>query len=157
MDKKLAAKTLYFEGWPQKEIARTLKCAEKTVSSWKRSDKWDEQRAEQNHLRDSAADQIMLLINHQLKVLNKIKDKFNQDIDKNSSIETLNKSLIQNGQIDALYKMFAAVKGKELQWTNYVKVIRELYEYMAAGNTELAKQMIEAADDFLNTKRQELS
>lgn len=157
MDKQAAAQTLYNEGWQQKRIAQILKITEKTISRWKIAGRWDEQRARDHRLRDTAADQIMELINYQLRVLNAIKDHYDDMMAQGSDLDTLNKALIQNGQIDALYKMFAAVKGKEHTWHTYVKVIRELNEYLAGVDIDLAKMLVEPSDDFLNQKRKELA
>lgn len=157
MNKRDAAYSLFVDGFSQKDIAAILSVTEKTVSAWKINEKWDEKRAEKNRLRDTVSDNIMKLINHQLKVLNRITQVNEADIEGSNDIGMLNKALIQNGQIDALYKMFAAIKGKERGWEDYVKVVKELLAHIAADNLELAKQLTEPAHDFLNEKRNQLA
>jgi len=157
MVKHEAAKALFFDGWAQKDIARLLKVSEKTVVQWKKKYKWEELRQRYAGLRNSAADKIMELINYQLEVLNRIKDRYDQQMTGDASLDELNQALIQNGQIDALYKMFAAVKGKEITWASYVRIVRELHEYLAAHDIQVAQALAPLADDFLNTKRQEVN
>lgn len=157
MKKIDAAYSLFVDGFSQKDIADILDVAEKTVTGWKKNEKWEEKRAEKNRMRDTASDNIMKLINHQLKVLNRITKLYEDEIEGTDDIGSLNKALIQNGQIDALYKMFAAVKGKERSWEDYVKVVKELITAIAAKDIELAKKLTEPAHDFLNDKRASIS
>jgi len=157
LDKHNAAKTLYFEGWSQKDIASTLRVTEKTVSAWKRKAKWDEERARDTQLRDTASDEIMKLINFQIRVLNRIKDTYEEQLEEASDLKELNSMLIDKGQIDALYKMFAAVKGKEITWAAYVRISRELMQYVSSQDIALAKALHTHADDFLNMKRKDLA
>lgn len=163
MEKQAAARILYNEGTQQKDIARILRVTEATVSKWAKDGAWREGRIANAIARESAEEGIWQLINYQIEQLTAI----TQDWKKNAGKAVKNpdgsdggtyprNKLIDKGDIDALQKMFAAVKGKQQTWTHYVSVTRELMEHLQATDSELAKRLIEHIDQFLNDKRTKL-
>lgn len=147
MEKQAAARVLFNEGFTQKDIARIFRVTEATISRWSQDGDWREERIRNAMARETAEEGIWQLINYQIEVLS-IKTKEWRD--------TNDKRLIDKGDIDALQKMFAAVKGKQQTWTHYVAVTRDLMEHMSTANPELAKQLVEHVDTFLNDRRTRL-
>lgn len=157
MENKEAARTLFFDGWPQKRISEALKVSEKTISSWKQKEGWEAKRAKHHLMHETSAEKLMELINYQLEVLNRIREQQEEQLKSgNLSVKELGGLLIPKGDIDALQKMFVAVKSKQQSWATYVSVIREFAEHLQATDLDLAKAMIDAADEFLLNKKKEL-
>lgn len=158
MENKEAAKILFFDGWPQNRIAEALKVSEKTISSWKQKEGWEEKRAKHHLMHETSAEKLMELINYQLEVLNRIRQLQEEQLRSGAitTVKELASLLIPKGDIDALQKMFVAVKSKQQSWATYVSVIREFAEHLQATDLELAKGMLDAADEFLLNKKKEL-
>ncbi len=138
---------MFNEGFTQKDIARILRVTEATVSRWSTDANWREERLRAAMARETAEEGIWQLINHQIEVLRGMTENWRAAGDNR---------LIDKGDIDALQKMFAAVKGKQMAWTHYVAVTRELMEHLSATSPELAKQVVEHVDSFLHDKRTRL-
>jgi predicted transcriptional regulator len=157
METKGAAKILFDQGVKQNEIARILKIAEKTISGWAKVGNWDMKRAEYTLHKETAEEKVWQLINFQLKVISKIRDVHEQTLSTpDLGIKELKSLLIERGDIDALQKLFTTIKGKELEWTQIVKVVRDLTEYIERVNFKLAKEVIAVAQEFINDRRKEL-
>lgn len=145
----MAGQSMFNEGIQGKEIARILGVSEQTVVTWKRKYDWEDQRRKKTLARETAEDAVWELINYQLDALKKIKEAYrNDNADK--------PKLLDKGDIDALTKMFSTIKGKQLEWSSYVKIIREFVDHIQAIDIELAKAIIDMSDAFLNKKRTEL-
>jgi hypothetical protein len=147
MDKESAAYLLYLEDWDQKRIAKTVGVTEQTVSGWKKKYGWENKKTRNAIGRQTAEDTLWELIHYQLRQLKRIKDEWEKDSEAR---------LIDKGDIDALQKMFSAVKGKEPEWINYVKILKELGAFLQGQNLDLAKRVIDLMDTFLDNKRKEL-
>lgn len=142
-----AAKELFFLGWDQSRIARTVGVTEQTISKWVNVSLWKEERAHKYSINDSISNQLLELIDYQLAA---IRDKV-----KNYK-ESGEMKLLDKGEIDALSKMFAGVKQKDIQWTHYVNVCRELSEYISTKDPDFAKALVDFTDAFLMVKRENL-
>jgi len=142
-----AAQILYNNDIPGKAIARTIKVSEQTVTSWKKKYGWEKKKTLKALASETAEEALWELINYQLSAIKKKKEGWEK---RGEPV------LIDKGDIDALAKMFSAVKGKQLEWSNYVKVCRELVDYIRKEDLELAKQILEHVEIFLNNKRKEL-
>lgn len=147
MDKRDAAFTLFQEGYTGKHIAKVMGVTEQTVSSWKKSDKWDEKVANHKQLWESNAEKVMKLISYQLRALER---KVTEWEDEGSN------QLIGKGEIDALSKLYATIKTKEMTWANHISVMKAFVEFLSRENFELAKQLTEPVDLFLNEIREQL-
>lgn len=155
-DQRTAAKELYMLGWEQGKIARIVDVTEATISNWvNRGDgiaSWKEERARKFSLEDSISSQVLELIDYQLTA---IREKVQQWKDEKSQGNQL--PLIGKGEIDALSKMFASVKQKDIAWTHYVNVCRELADFISSKDPELAKHLLDFTDAFLMQKREALT
>lgn len=143
-----AAEILFLKGISQKEIARILSISEQTISRWKSQFKWEDKLSRKALFQQTAAEQVQELIEYNLRVLKSMKDKW---------INEGEKKLIQKGDIDALSKLFAAIKKQEAKWVDYVSVIREFALWLEEQDANLAKKVVDTADRFLNAKRKTLS
>jgi hypothetical protein len=144
MKERDAARILYTDGWAQKEIARTLRRSEKTICKWKQDDNWEMQKSRTLIEKQTAEEGVWELINYQLTALKNIKDEYQK--------EGATK-LISKGDIDALQKLFTTVKAKELEWSAMIKVLREFSQWLKAENLELAQELVEFIEAYLNEKR----
>ncbi len=144
MEARDAAKSLFLAGWEQNRIAKLLEVAPNSITAWKKAGAWEKKRTEQALAQETASERIWKLINHNLRV---IEERTEQDPDK----------LIERGDIDALYKLFAAVKTKEVAWGAYITTARELMEYVQQMQLDLAKQLDPLLDEFLKQKRKDLA
>jgi len=147
MEKQDAAKALFFEGASQKEIARLLKVAEKTVTKWKVDGDWEKKRTEHTLAQETANDNIWDIIQYQLSALQKKKEAYEQEG---------KGKLIDKGDIDALQKLYGMVKDKQQTWTSYISIIREFVNYVQTVDLDLAQRIINVSDEFLNQKRKDL-
>ncbi|WP_420582078.1 DUF1804 family protein [Reichenbachiella sp.] len=149
MEKHLAAQILYNEGTDQKQIAAVMEVSEQTVGTWKKKYDWDRKRVEHTLAKETAEESLWELINHQLEVL-----KYRKEENRKKPKDEW--KLIDKGDIDALSKMFSSVKGKQLEWSNYVKISRELLDFIQSDSLELAKALTGPLQNFLANKRKEL-
>lgn len=153
MESKDAARILFNEGVSQKEIASIVGVTEKTITTWAKQGTWDKKRSENNLQKQTSEEGVWELINYQLKVLKRIKEVQEEDLDNCENLKDIKAKLIDRGDIDALQKLFTTIKGKELEWTQRVKVIREFTEYLEIEDMKVAKEVMPLANQFLNEKR----
>lgn len=152
-DKKSAAQELFNAGWEQKRIAAILELSENTISNWKIKYRWEEKRARKNLAEEVAEDNVWQLINYQLGVMKKRKEKYEEQL-ANGNIEDL--PPLDKGDVDALQKLWTTVKNKQLDWAIIVRIIKEYVSFVSERDLELAKQILNHSDDFLNYKRKSL-
>lgn len=153
MNKHEAAQILYNEGVKQKEIAEILTTTTTTVNRWVAAGQWDKKRAEHSIKKETAEERVWNIINYQLRIIDLMMQKHQEDNIENMEIAELKKLLIERGDIDALQKLFTTIKGKELEWSQIVKIVRELLEYIERENNGIAKQVTPLANEFINNKR----
>lgn len=156
MTDKEAAYILIKNGMSQKEAARILRKSENTVSGWAKKGKWNDKIVEESLFRETSEEKVRKLINFQLKVIEMIADKHSTSLNDKLTVEELQKLLIGRGDIDALQKLFTTIKGKEMEWSQIVKVVRDLTEYVEAQDLELAKEITPLANEFLNEMRKNI-
>ena len=109
--------------------------------------KWEKLLEEKNTTEQTNEEYIKKMINYQLKSLDSLMDEWESEG---------KPRLIQKGEIDALSKLYATIKKKDVEWTTYVKIVRELVVYLQVENLALAKKIIPISNNFLNDKREEL-
>jgi transposase-like protein len=148
MDKKDAAWELYQNGYQQKQIAKVLAVSEHTVVKWKKEAEWDMRLASHKELFESNAQRVQKLISYQLRTLEKIINQWEEEE---------NDKLIGKGEIDALSKLYATIKQKDTAWGNYIKVCKELMEFISSSDLELSKKLADHIDTFLNQKRTDIN
>lgn len=151
--KKNAAEDLYNAGWTQQSIASILELSEQTISAWKQKHNWEEKRATRNMSREVAEDRVWRLINFQLRVLDTQVDEQEEKL-KKKEIDSL--APLDKGDVDALQKLWTTVKTKQFDWSALVKNIKDLTGFIAERDVNLAKDLLNHCDDFLNYKRKNL-
>lgn len=137
-------KALFMAGISNQEIATTLGVSDTTVSNWVVKGEWREERASGMAQKETIERGILNLIDYQLEALNK-QVKTNRDVD---DVRPLDK-----GEVDALGKLFATVKGKELTFAQVVGVVREIVQHLTKHAPDLAKAIVPHTNDYLATKR----
>lgn len=149
MTKRDAAKIMFLEGVSQGDIAQALATSENTVSRWKKQGGWEENRASRALYQETAVEKVWKLVNWNLSVLESRMEAMTREGDM---------QLIERGDIDALTKLFSAIKGKEKSWAHYVSTIREFLAYAQSVDLDVAKKILESniTDSFLNEKRQNM-
>lgn len=153
IDNKNAAQELFNASWDQKDIARILKVSEKTISNWKQKHRWEEKRAKKNMAEEVSEDGIWELINYQVTALKMKKNKFEEQLNTEEISEL---PLLDKGDIDALQKLWTTVKGKQLEWSTIVKIIRDYVAAVSEKDNGLAEALLNHTDDYLNFKRKNL-
>jgi len=142
--KKTLARDLYLEGITLSMISRVLNVSLSTLSKWKKEGKWQTLRDEVIMARETSEEAVRELIAYQLDALKR---------KKNEMIESGEFKPIDKGDLDGLYKLFATIRRKGLEWKDYVKVIKEFLAYTERHDKELSKQMADIAEAFLQDKR----
>lgn len=156
LTKQAAVGLLFKEGIEQKEIARLLKLSEKTVSGYVVAGNMKKKRLQHSIAKKTSEENALIALDHQSKVVRMMADKLQEGMTENMSIEDLKASLIPKGEIDALQKLFTTIKGKELDWSYIVRIIREFIQYVKDKDIELAKDIAEIADEYINDKRRSI-
>lgn len=146
MEKRDAAKVLYMEGYAQTDIARILGISNNTVSAWVTDSNWKGQRVSRQLLEDNSVQRVLELIDYQTQRLIMVKNKWITE-----DPETV--KLIEKGDIDALLKLFTAIKRESTKFSAYAGVLKELLEYLQLIDLELAKQLAIHGDAFLQHKQ----
>ncbi len=147
MTDKQHAFLLYKERVPQTEIARILGKSEQTITKWKISEKWDVILTETALSEQTIQDKASKLLRYQLDQLEKIMDS------REESQLTPEERMFNKGQIDGIRDLYNITKSKEVEWSVYIRVIRELNKFLKDANLALAQQAGDYFNDFLNAKR----
>lgn len=150
-ESKEVARELFLKEIPQKEIARILKVTEPTISTWVNENDWKVQRAQLLARQDSRVKILANLIDYQLESIQMLVTENRRKFEKKESDKL---QPIDKGEIDALIKMFSAVKGSELSWTKMVDVVRDFMGFLNERSPDLAKALVIYSDEFLLTKRE---
>lgn len=153
IDKKSAAQELFNAGWDQKRIAGILELSEQTISGWKIKHRWEEKRAKKNMAREVAEDRVWRLINYQLRALDLQVEEFEREFEKKKG-EQLPR--LDKGDVDALQKLWTTVKAKQLDWSVLVNNVKDFVGFISERDIDLAKSILDHADDYMNFKRKNL-
>lgn len=153
-DQLAAAKDLFMSGWSQNRISQAIGITENTISKWVVSNGWRDERARKYNLEESNASRIMEIIDYQIEALSKIAEKRRNVLDDVTGDPNKDHwKLLESGSIDALSKLFATIKGRDMAWTQYVDTMREFLEFLSLRDNELAKSLTSHSDAFLIAKR----
>ncbi len=155
--KEAAVEILFKEGVEQKDIAKILKLSEVTISKIVVSGNLRKKRTMQSLAKKTSEDNALVALEHQSTIIRLMAEKLRDELDKNPDMESLKAALIPKGEIDALQKLFTTIKGRDMEWSNFIKVIREFVGYVRERNPELAQEIADPADEFLNEKRRMMS
>lgn len=165
LESKEKAFKLYMQGIDNNDIADIVEVQAKTVGNWAKEGKWKDKLTESLLRKETNEEATQKLITFQLKVLDKMREEAelaleellsDTTIDRSKKIKSLNALLIERGEIDALQKLHTIIKGKDIEWTMYVKVIREFMAELREADNKLATTITDYVNEFLNNKRKEL-
>jgi len=156
LNKKAAAELLFKEGYEQKDIAKILKLSEATISKYVTQGGLRKKRLDHSIKRQTSEENALSALAHQTTVIRMISEKLTEQLSPELSTEELGKLLIPKGEIDAVQKLFTTVKGKELDWSAIVRILREFSVWLKEENLVLAQNIIEPIDKYLNEKRKSL-
>lgn len=144
-----SAYILFKEGVPQNEIARIFRKTEQTISRWKKDEKWEKRLLDDQMNERTAQEDAGELLRYQLRTLKKIKNELEEEEVKPGG----KPQLLSKGHIDGIRDLFNVTKQKEIEWTQYVKIGRELMRFVKENDLTLAQALVPVLDDFLNFKR----
>lgn len=148
MNEQESAYILFKEGVPVAEIAGIFKKTRQTISRWKKDGKWDDRMAGDQLNERTAQEDAGELLRYQLRTLKKIKTKLEE-----AEASGEEPQLLSKGHIDGIRDLFNVTKQKEIEWTQYVKIGRELLKFVKDDDLSLAQSLAPVLDDFLNFKR----
>jgi len=157
LTKNTAIDVLFQDGWEQKDIAKTLKISEKTVSLYVTKNGLRKSRTMQSLARKTSEENALVALEHQTTIIRLIAEKLRNALTENPTMEDLKAALIPKGEIDAVQKLFTTIKGKELEWSAVVKIIREFTAWLKEVDMETAQNVVDHADDYINEKRRVMS
>ncbi len=157
LNKTEAIRILFHEGWEQTDIARILHLSEVTVSRHVTKKEMRQKRTLQSLARKTSEENALIALEHQSTIIRMIGEKLRATLNEDPSMQELKDALIPKGEIDALQKLFTTIKGKELEWSAVVKIIREFTTWLKEVDMNLAQDIIDHADDYINEKRRVMS
>ena len=157
LTKNSAIDILFSAGWDQNDIAKTLKISEKTVSGHVTKNGLRKSRTMQSLARKTSEENALIALEHQTTIIRLIAEKLRNAMGENPSMEELKAALIPKGEIDAVQKLFTTIKGKELEWSAVVKIIREFTSWLKEVDMKIAQGVVDHADDYINEKRRVMS
>jgi transcriptional regulator with XRE-family HTH domain len=141
-------------GWSQDEVAKFLKVAPKTVSEWARADNWRQKKLTHNLFQENSAEDVMEMIDFQIKLIKKINSLHQERVDKSEDPDELKGYLIDNGKVDGLQKLFTVLQRQEVEWVAYVKVLQEfIKDFIGSEDPKMAEKVWMLADQFLIKKK----
>ena len=156
-----AAKTLYLDGFEQKTIAKIMKTSEPTVSKWVREGNWKDERIKKNLRQDNIIERVQKLIEYQLNAIDEnliiaadARERHNQEQEEKGEPKNMFMPLISKGEIDALSKLNAMIKHKNVSWMHVVNTMKVYMEHLQIKDLALAKQSIEAVEQFLQIQQE---
>lgn len=153
MNKKEAAKTLYLSGYTQERIAEFFRVNINTVSRWCVDGQWHRSRASDELMRTTLTEDMLFVLAYQARALRARVELFEREW--NDAPDTPPK-LVDKGEFDALNKAFAVIRKESRSWEDYVKITKEVTEYLFEVNPDLAKDFAPVVDVFLHEKRKVL-
>jgi transposase len=157
ISKQAAVEILFKDGVEQKDISKILKISEVTVSKIVTTGGLRKKRTMQTLAKKTCEDNALMALEHQSSIVRLMAEKLKTELTENPSIEELRAALIPKSEIDALQKLFTTIKGKEMEWSTIVKNIREFIAWLREHRPDLAQQIIDPADDYINEKRSMMS
>ncbi|RKE02314.1 helix-turn-helix transcriptional regulator [Marinifilum flexuosum] len=156
LTKEAAIALLFKEGYEQKDIARILRLSEATISKHVTKGDLRKKRLDHSIKRTTSEENALTALAHQTTVIRMISEKLGEQLNDSLNTEELGKLLIPKGEIDAVQKLFTTVKGKELDWSAIVRILREFSVWLKEENLVMAQNIVEPIDKYLNEKRKSL-
>lgn len=141
-------------GLTQKRACKLIGISEATGTKWVKDCGMKEKVLSDRLFSHTSVEEVQKLISYQLKILNKIRELQESEIEILDDVKGLQGKLIPRGDIDALQKLWTTVKGKELEFSFYVKVLNELMTHIEKNDLKTAQKLAGYADEFLQSKRE---
>jgi Protein of unknown function (DUF1804) len=148
MEKKEAARLLFMEGYSLTDICKLLQISDTTMTRWCADGDWKTKRTMRGLFEQTSMEAMKELADYQLSALtHKVK----------ALREAGEWELLDKGHFDALSKAFSNIKGPEFKWEHAVRVMRRFVEFLQDKDIELAKQVTEFSDIYLNELRKSMN
>jgi len=153
VNKKEAAEILFREGFDQKDIARILKLSETTISKYAIAGKWRKIKKEHDLRLLTAETDNEFSLAHQSRVLRMMSETLSKTVTTDMTIDELKGCLLPKGEIDAVQKLSTTIARRDPDWKILVRVLREFSVYLKDENLELAQQVVQHVDKYINERR----
>lgn len=147
MTKKEQARAMYMLGIKQVEIARILQVTNESITNWKKAAKWEESKIQRDILEVQNEEVVREITAYQLSVMRQ---------EMNNWIENGELQRFDNASIQGVRYLFNCYKNQGLDWEDYVKVIKQLNEFVESQNLEFAQELTNYTDMFLAEKGKHL-
>lgn len=131
-------------GFSKQKIAKIIGVSVQTISAWAEEDKWDDTRAKRLKVEKNMKMRIYHLIDHSLEVFEE-EIKIQKDQGKLKHLD--------KGQIDGLSKLLAGIKSKELSFSDSIKLLTDLMDYINGQDNTLARSLVPYIDGFISELR----
>ncbi len=154
--KEAAVSILFNQGIEQKEIAKLLKISEVTISRYVTKNGLKKKRLIHSVRRETSEENALTALQHQSTVVRRMAELAGETMTETMTMEELKAALLPKGEIDALQKLFTTVKGKELEWSAIVRIVRDFMNFLKEENINVAQQVADLADQFINEKRKSI-
>jgi hypothetical protein len=156
MKKEDAAFILYANDLELKIISEVLAIPYNTVIKWSSKYNWKKKKTEKTIADETNQDRILLSVSFQLKIMSKIIEIRERELETTHTVEGLEKLMFDKGSLDAFQKLYSTIKSKDISWDQIVKSTRELLEFVEKEDFKLAKELQPYANQWLNEKREGL-
>jgi hypothetical protein len=159
VSKNSAVELLFKQGIEQKEISKLLHISETTISKIVVNKQLRRKRLDHDLRKNTAEEDALTALAHQSRIIRMISQKLGDGLPENLddiSMDELKAALIPKGEIDALQKLFTTIKGKELDWSAIVRILREFSNWLKDEDLEAAKEIVPHIDTYINIKRKSL-
>ena len=148
-DKRRTAKELYMTGnYTQERISALLGINAVTITKWKATDDWEKERDKKNRLSESSETRIRQIIDFNLSILQaRVEEQ-----EKSAEAGNITKSemkLIDGKETDALAKLFAQIKKKDLSFSEKVEILTRFFDYLQTKNKGVAESVMPYSDAYI--------
>lgn len=143
MTKKEQAREMYMLSVKQVDIARILQVTNETITNWKKAGDWEDARLKREMLDVQNEEAVREITAYQLAVMKKKKEDW---------LEAGEMQLFDNASIQSLRYLFNCYKTQWIKWEHYVKVVRNLLEFVETHDKTLAKELMNYTDMYLAEK-----
>jgi hypothetical protein len=149
-DKDNAEELFLNDNWSKQRIAMFFKTSANTITKWGVEGEWDEKRLRQNKIKKSLNLRIYEAIDYQMEV---IEDYYRDQRKQKEKNGTLLKEL-DKGQVDALSKLSASIKTRELTLVQSINFLRKYHDFVKEQDELLAQKMFPYSDNYIQALRE---
>lgn len=146
-DKRGPAKALFMAGYTYEEIGNILRRSKSTISKWGKEDNWTAARVKHSMIEENSLSKLMDIFEYQIECLHSTMEARKEEG------EMLP---FENGNFDALQKLYSTIKPDWQKFKLYASVMKEFLDFAQSENLNVAKDMMPIADLFLHMKQKAL-